>query len=434
MSAGPGPGGTTHVPQGTELVVHGGHLATPQGQQARRGEEASRILEVPHAVILGRGGTVSGVCSGQVDGAELRPRGVEVLDARGGAIIPGFVDCHTHAAFAGSREGEMRDRLGGATYQEIARAGGGILSTVAATRVTPENELTGLLVGRLRTMLLRGTTTAEVKSGYGLDRETELKQLRAVATAGAVQPVSLVATFLGAHAVPLEMRHARADYLTLLVEDVLPAVVGLALAEFCDVFCERGVFTTAESRRVLEAAARLGLKLKVHADELEPSGAAELAAEMGATSAEHLMKASDAGVAALSRAGVVAVLLPTTSLFLREPYADAARFRRAGCAVAVSTDFNPGTSPAASVPLVAALACLGNGLTPEEALTAVTLNAAAALGRAATIGSVETGKAMDLVVLEDPSYVHLVYHLGVSRVRHVVKGGRVVVRDGLLVE
>jgi imidazolonepropionase len=339
------------------------------------------------------------------------------------------VDSHTHLVWAGSREDELRRRLAGARYGEIAAEGGGIVATMRATREASLEDLCELAAGRLATMLLWGTTTAEAKSGYGLDVPTELRQLQAVRALARRQPIELVPTFLGAHSVPPEHRGDREGFVRLLLDEALPAVVAEGLAEFCDVFCEPGAFTVEESRRILMRAAELGLGVKIHADELAASGGAELAAELGAVSAEHLMKASAAGRRALARAGVLAVLLPATSLFLMEEPADGPAFRDAGCAIALATDLNPGSSPTESLPLVAVLACLRNRLTPEEAVTGVTLNAAAAVRRADRLGSLEEGKQADLVVLRDPTYLHLVYHFGVNPVRHVVKAGRVVVLD-----
>jgi imidazolonepropionase len=413
------------------LVRNCAQLATAQGSRAAAGPEASRLGLLPAAAVLCRGGRITWV------GAEADLPGIgarRVLDAGGGTLVPGFVDAHTHAVFAGWRDAEYERRLEGQSYSEIAAAGGGITATMRATRAASRDQLRDALVARMDTALLQGTTTCEVKSGYGLDVETELACLRAVREASRRHAVELVPTFLGAHSVPPEYQERREDYVRLVIEQALPAVAAEGLAAFCDVFCEEGVFTVPESRRILLAARAHGLRPKVHCDELTWSGAAELAGELGAVSAEHLIAVSDEGIAALARAGTVAVLLPTTSLALRGAHAPAARLRAAGVPMAVASDFNPGTSPTCNLQLAASLACLQCGLLPAEALTALTLNAAAAVGRADTLGTLEVGKQADLVVLDAPSYLHVPYRLGTNLVRHVVKAGTPVVVDGRLTD
>lgn len=361
------------------------------------------------------------------------------LDAGGGLVTPGLVDPHTHLCFAGSRERELVLRQGGAGYLEILAAGGGILSTVAATRAATLEEL--LAHGRrwLDEMLAHGVTTVEAKSGYGLDLATELKLVEAAHRLGAEGPVDVLPTFLGAHAVPPEYR-SRPDgteaYVRSVIEEQLPGIAAQGRARFCDVFCEAGVFSADQSRRILEAGRRLGLVPRLHADELAPSGGAELAAEIGALSADHLAAPSDEGVAALAAAAdagrpVVATLLPTTTWFLMTDHvAPARRLIDAGVPVALGTDFNPGTSPTASLPLAMTVACLSLRMSPAEALAAVTVNAAHALGLGDEIGSLEPGKAADLVVWRVPTAGQLPYWPGASLVRTVVKRGRVVLELG----
>ena len=355
------------------------------------------------------------------------------LDAAGGLVTPGLIDAHTHLVFAGTREAEWQMRSRGAGYLEILAAGGGILSTVAATRAATEAELAAAARPRLAEMLANGTTTAEAKSGYGLDTTTELRQLDVIGRLDAEGPIQLVPTFLGAHAVAPEFRgrpDATAAYVAAVIDEQLPAVAGQGIARFCDVFCERGVFDPEKTARVLTAARGYGLAMRVHADELLPSGGAELAAELGCVSADHLAAPSDEGVAALSRAAadghaVVATLLPATSWFLgKHHFAQARRFIDAGIPVALATDLNPGTSPTTSLPLVMSIACLEMGLTPAEALAAVTVNAAHSLGLGAEIGSIEPGKQADLVIWSVPSIDQIPYWLGGRRVRSVVKRGR----------
>jgi imidazolonepropionase len=357
------------------------------------------------------------------------------VDAAGGTVTPGFVDAHTHLLFAGTREDELVLRQRGASYLEILAAGGGILSTVAATRAATLEELMGHGRRWLDEMLSHGVTTVEAKSGYGLDRETELRLLEAAHRLGMEGPVDVVPTFLGAHAVPAEYR-SRPDatdaYVQAVIDEQLPAVAAQGLARFCDVFCELGVFTAHQSRLILEAGARLGLAPRLHADEIAPSGGAELAAELGAASADHLAVPSEAGIAALAAAAsgkrpVVATLLPATTWFLMaEHHAPARELIDRGVPVALGTDFNPGTSPTASLPLVMTVACLSLHLTPAEALAAVTINAAHALRLGDEIGSLEAGKVADLVVWRVPRAAQIPYWPGADLARIVVKRGRVV--------
>jgi imidazolonepropionase len=358
---------------------------------------------------------------------------VRRLDGRRGTAVPGFVDAHTHLPWAGSREDEFVQRLAGRSYQEIAAAGGGILSTVRATRQADGAALVDLALGRLAWMLSCGTTTAEAKSGYGLSLGDELKQLEAIRAAAAAQPVELVPTLLAAHEVPAEYRSRRDAYLDLVCDEIVPAAAERGLATFCDVFCENGVFSAAESRRVLEAGRRHGLLPRLHADEFADSGGAALAAELGALSADHLMAVSPAGIDALAAAGVTALLLPGTSFFLaKRIYAPARRLIAAGVPVALGTDCNPGSSYTESLPTIAQLAVFELGLTIEEALTAVTLNPACTLGLGGEVGSLEAGKRADIVVLDAPNLLHLAYHYGVNPVRSVVKTGQEVYRAGNL--
>ena len=356
------------------------------------------------------------------------------IDAGGGTVTPGFVDAHTHLLFGGTRHAELQLRQLGHGYLDILAAGGGILQTVRQTRAAGDDEL--LAHGRrwLAEMLSHGATTVEVKSGYGLDVEHELRLLRLAATLGAEGPVEVVPTFMGAHAVPAEFRESQdgsAAYLESVIGDQLPAIAEQGIATSCDVFCEEGVFDSAASRRLLSAAQAAGLAVRLHADELKPSGGAELAAELGALSADHLAAVSDGGIEALGRAAdegrpVVATLLPATSLYLlKEHFAPARRLIERGVPVAVGTDFNPGTSPTPNMCLVLSLACLKLGLSPAEALAAATVNAAVALGVDGSCGSLEVGKHADLVIWDVGSHELLAYWLGASLVKTVIKRGHV---------
>jgi len=351
-------------------------------------------------------------------------RSAEAVDAGGGTVVPGLVDCHTHLAFGGWRAAEFVERIEGRSYLEIARAGGGIARTVRLTRAASDDELLARAEGFLQAMLALGVTTVECKSGYGLDREQELRLLRIYRRLAERQPVRLVPTFLGAHVVPAEFRDDRQGYLALL-ESMLPAIVEEGLARFCDAFVEQSAFSPDEARRLLRAAQRHGLGAKLHADQLSAGGGAELAAELGAASADHLECASPAGIEAMARAGVVAVSLPLASLYLGQTPFAARRWIAAGVPVAVATDFNPGSAPSYHLPFALTLACTLQRMTPAEALKGATLYAARAVGLADRIGSLEPGKAADLAVLDAPDVSHWLYHLRPNACRLTIVGGEV---------
>lgn len=359
--------------------------------------------------------------AGQVD---VQPDAVRV-DARGCTVVPGFVDPHTHLVYAGDRRDELRRRLAGATYADIAAGGGGIPRTVAATRAASEDDLVRGGRARLDEMAASGTTTCEVKSGYGLTLESELRQLRAIRGLDAGHALDLVATFLGAHDVPPEYRDRPDDYVTLVVDEMIPKVAQARLAEWCDVFCEEGVFTPQQSRAILDAGTRAGLKPRIHADELAASGGTRVAVEAGARSADHLIFVDESGADALAAAGVCAVLLPIAALYLKiGRYAPARMLIERGVPVALGTDVNPGAGLSSSMPFAITLACFAMGMTLEEALIAATLNAAWSLDRAATVGSLEPGKLMDAVVVEGD--VTNLIRVGPSPIRAVVKRGQII--------
>jgi len=404
-------------------------VATPRGTRALGGPRQAVLEVIPAAVVRCEGPEIVFVGTRREHDRSFQPP-AQILNAEGGTVIPGFVDPHTHLPFAGYREGEFDRRLAGESYAEIAASGGGIVSTVAATRRATPAELLRLTLHRLDVQLRCGTTTTEAKSGYGLDLENEIKQLQVLREAGSQHPVEIVPTAMPAHEIPPEWRHDPDGYVEAVIREIHPAIAGERLAEQVDVFCERGVFTPDQTRRLLDDAPRLGWRIHLHADELCDLGGGALAAEVGAAAASHLLHTSREGIAAMAQAGVIAIILPGVSFFLRDRFAPVRDFVNAGVPVAVATDCNPGSSHTESMAAVIALACLGAGLSSDEALVAATLNAAAALGRAERIGSLEAGKQADAVVLDAPSPKHLAYHFGVNLVRHVVKAGRVVVRDG----
>ncbi len=351
-----------------------------------------------------------------------------VTDCGGRLLIPGLVDCHTHLCFGGWRGDEFELRLKGASYQEIAAAGGGIVSTVSATRGASLGQLVRNTERHLDGMLRLGITTVECKSGYGLDLDNELKQLEVYRQAGARHPVTLVPTFLGAHIVPREFKNDRGAYIRLLCEELLPAIARRKLAQFCDIFVEDGAFTISEARQVLTVARDHGLGIKIHADQLSNGGGGLLAAELGAISAEHLEYVDAEGIRALAEAGVVAVSLPLASLYLRERYMPARQLLDAGVAVAIATDFNPGSAPSYHLPLAMTLACLNQGMSPAEVLMAATTVAARAVGRQETIGSLKPGHQADFALIDAPDLNHWLYHFRDNACIAVVKKGQWVYR------
>ncbi len=415
-----------------DLAVVGiSELATPIGPAPRIGGELGRLRVEHAAAIASCAGRIVFVGTEREFGETVRlVDGAVRVDAQGGTALPGFVDAHTHLPFTGWREREFDERLRGATYSEIAARGGGILSTVEKVRSATVEDLAGDVRSRLDAMLRLGTTTVEAKSGYGLSLPDEIKQLEALRLAAAEHPVEVVPTFLGAHTIPREHRADREAYVDALVEEMLPEVSRRALAEYADVFIDAQAFTIAEARVILEAARGLGLGIRVHADQLADDGAAMLAAELGAASADHLEYASDAGLAALARAGTSGVLLPAATFFLmsdRRP--PGRRLVDFGVPVVLATDFNPGSCPLESMGAALAFGCLTARLGVDEAITAATLNAAHALGRSDSTGSLEPGKRADVVIHAVPSRHHLVYRMGLPRVRQVVAAGRLVWED-----
>lgn len=352
--------------------------------------------------------------------------GARRIDADGRVGLPGFVDSHTHLIFAGSREHEYALRARGASYQEIAAAGGGIISTVKATRAASVDELVELALPRLRTLLEHGTTTTEIKSGYGLTTADELKMLEAAKRLGQTQPVEVYANFCGAHEVPPEFKGRTDAYVDLVVKEMLPAVAERKLARYVDVFCEEGVFSIAQTRRVLEAGARHGLRGKFHADEFVTLGGAELAAEMRVLSADHLLKARPESVAKMKAAGVTAALLPGTAFFLGLPYAPARTFLETGVRVALASDFNPGSAMGPNLQLVMTMAVSQMKMSPEEALLGITLHGAHAMGLESAVGSLAPGRQCDLLLADVPNWRYLSYYYGVNHVSRVVKRGELV--------
>ena len=410
-----------------DFLIDGADLvATCAGPAPRAGASQGDIASLATASVAALQGRIVAVGpAADVARAVTLDADATVIDGRGRLVVPGFVDSHTHAVFAGDRRSELARRLGGATYAEIAAEGGGIVRTVEATRAASEDVLVAAALPRLAEMLAQGTTTCEFKSGYGLDTATELRMLRAIRRLATLQPIEVSPTFMGAHEVPLEYRGRTEAYVRLVIDEMLPAVAAEGLAEWNDVFCEHGVFTPVESRRVLEAGAALGLRPRVHADELGASGGSGVAAAVRAISADHLIHVDEAGATAMAGAGVIATLLPAAAFFLKlGRYAPARMLVEHGVAVALASDLNPGGGFTPSMPFVMALAAFGMGLTLEEALVGATINGAAALGRQQSVGSLEPGKQMDAVII-DGTLADLV-RVGAPVVAAVVKRGAVV--------
>jgi imidazolonepropionase len=393
-------------------------LVTCSGFAAKRGREMSDLGIIENGVVVVTKGVITYVGRDNehlpLDDKEY----YETIDATGKAVLPGFIDSHTHFVFGGYREEEFAWRMRGDSYMSIMERGGGIYNTVEATQKVSSEELYAIAESRLDKMLAMGVTTVEGKSGYGLDKETELKQLRVMKRLQQEHRMNIIPTYLGAHAVP--KGYTEKTYVDFMIQEILPLIKEENLAECCDIFCEKGVFSAQESERFLLAAKKTGFQLKLHADEIVNTGGAELAASVGALSADHLLQISDKGIKALADSNTVATLLPCTAFSLREDYARGRAMIDAGCAVALASDFNPGSCFTYSIPLTIALACIYMKMSPEEAVTALTINAAAAIGKADTIGSIDVGKKGDIIILEYPSYQFLPYHVGINCVERVI--------------
>ena len=403
------------------IVTNIGMLATPQGSGPKKGPDQGKIEILKDAWVLMEDGVVSQVGTGPAPAAD------EAIDAQGNLVTPGLVDAHTHLIFGGWRQNELGMKLHGKTYLEIQNAGGGIQSTTNATRQSTEEELARKAARALDEMMRFGVTTCEAKSGYGLATEHELKALQVIKNLNDSHAMDIAATFMGAHLVPAEYKNDREAYIRLVCEEMMPKVKEQGIAKYCDVFCEADTFTAEESRRVLEAGLKYGLRPKIHADEIEAIGGSVLAGEIGAISAEHLIVCPPEGIASMAKGGVIACLLPATSFYLGSVFAPARDMVNAGVPVAMATDFNPGSCPCLNLQFVINLGCLKYKLTPEEVLTAVTLNAAAAIDMAGKVGSLEPGKQGDLVVWDAPDLDYICYRMGSNLAKTVVKKGRVVV-------
>ncbi len=406
------------------IIKNASQVVTCSGFAGKRGKEMSDLHVIENGTVIVTDGMISHVLKrGEpipVDEADYT-----VIDATGKTLLPGFVDPHTHFVFGGYREEEFSWRMRGDSYMDIMNRGGGIVNTTNATREASEDELVSVGRQRLDAMMRLGITTVEGKSGYGLDKETELKQLRVMRRLNNEHPMDIVPTFMGAHATPAEWKGREDAFIDFNIKEMFPLVSQERLAECADIFCEKDVFTIEQSRRYLQAAREHGFLLKIHADEIVQFGGAELAAELKCLSADHLLQASDEGIRAMAEAGVVATLLPLTAFSLREAYARGREMIDAGCIVALATDLNPGSSFTAAVPLLFAIASIYMKLSPEEAVTAFTINSAAAVNRADKIGSIDVGKQGDLVLLQFPSYKFLPYHVGMNIVDKVIKKGKV---------
>ena len=410
-----------------------GKLVTMQGSSSFRvKEEMNKINIIENAYIAVKNGKILAIGVGDEFG-NLCEDDTKIHDAEGLLVTPGLIDSHTHLIHGGSRENEFSMKLNGVPYIEILNNGGGILSTVKATKEASEEALYKKAKKSLDRMLEFGVTTVEEKSGYGLELNTEIKQLEVARALDKNHPVDLVHTFLGAHAVPEEYKENHKAYIDILVDVMMPKIKDMGLAEFCDVFCEEGVFTIEESEYILQKAKEIGYKLKIHADEIESLGGAELAAKLGCVSADHLMAASDEGIKMMAENNVVANILPATSFNLNKNYADCRKMIDMGAIVSLSSDYNPGSCPSENLQLVMQLGCLHLKMTPNEVLTAVTINAAYAIDRADKIGSIEVGKNADFVVFDARNVEYLMYHFGINHTKKVYKNGNLVVDNKVVV-
>lgn len=407
------------------VIKNASELVTCKGKGPKHGKDMSDIGIIENGCIVVENGIITDVGTTKEVLNKYNEEEYTVIDASNKTVLPGFIDSHTHLIFGGYRADEFSWRLRGDTYMSIMERGGGITSSVRATRNTSLDEFIELGKKRLNKFMAMGVTTVEGKSGYGLDRDTEIKQLQAMKALNDIHPIDVVPTFLGPHSVLPEYKGKEDEFIDYMIE-VMEGVAKSNLAEFADIFCEKNVFTIEQSRKFLLAAKKLGLKLKIHADEMVQLGGTELAVELGCTSADHLLQASDKGIKMLSESDTVATLLPATAFCLKEEYARGRHMIDSGCAVALATDFNPGSCFTNSIPLVIALAALHMKMSIEEIITALTINAATAIGRSNEIGSLEIGKKADIIILEYPSIHFLPYHAGVNIVETVIKNGVIV--------
>lgn len=410
------------------LLTHIGQLATLRGvvEGPKRGDDMKELSVIEDGAVAMKDGIITEVgTTGEVLSNIDDGSAVPQIELPNMLAMPGFVDSHTHLVFGGSRENDFAMKLAGKTYMQILEAGGGILNTLRETRKATKETLTRNAFSVAERALREGTTSVEIKSGYGLDTQNELKMLNAVGDLRGMLPIGITSTFLGAHAVPPEFEGRTDDYVDLIIDEMIPAVVNEGAAEFCDVFCEKGVFDIEQSRRILQAAKEAGMKIKLHADEIVPLGGAELAAEMGAVSADHLLMASDDGLEAIRRAGTIATLLPATAFSLNTEYARARDMITMGLPVALATDFNPNCANE-SLFFTLALACYKMKMHPREVISALTINAAHALDKADTIGSIEVGKRADIIVMECPNPEYLAYRFGVNLIHTVIANGQVI--------
>ena len=407
------------------IIKNAAELVTCRGRAPKHGKDMSDIGLINQGCLVIDDDLIVDVGTSDIL-KNYDEKEYQVIDAANKAVLPGFIDSHTHLIFGGYRAEEFSWRLKGDSYMSIMERGGGITSSVRATRKTSLEEFIDLGLKRLNKILDMGVTTVEGKSGYGLDCETEIRQLKAMKKLNQIHPMDIVPTFLGPHSVLPEYKGKEDIFIDFMIDEVLPKVKEENLAEFADIFCEKNVFTIDQSRKFLRAAKKAGLKLKIHADEMYQLGGTELAVELGCTSADHLLQASDEGIKLLSQSNTVATLLPATAFCLKEEYARARHMIDSGCAVALATDFNPGSCFTNSIPLIIALAALHMKMSVEEIVTALTINAAAALGRADSIGSLEKGKKADIIILEYPSINFLPYHAAVNIVETVIKKGKIV--------
>lgn len=409
-----------------DILIKNARILTCKSDGPKAGAQMQDLGVIENGFIAVENGNILEVGNGEGEG--YSDKHTEIIDAEGRLVMPGLVDPHTHLVHYGSRENELELKLKGAGYIDILKSGGGILSTVRATRAASFENLSTKVRNSLDLMLEWGTTTVEAKSGYGLNFVDEVKCLEVLRDVK--HPVDIVRTYMGAHAVPTEYKDDKEGYIKLMMDRIIPYVAENELAEFIDCFCEEGVFSLEESERILKRGSECGLKIKLHADEIEPMGGAQLAGKLHAVSAEHLVAASDEGIEEMKHSGVIPILLPGTSFYLRlGKYARAKKMIQAGMPVALATDYNPGTCPTESLQSIMVFASMGMGMTPQEVISAMTINSANAINRGNIVGSIEKGKKADIIIMDAPNENYIVYHFGINHVSTVIKEGKIVIKN-----